>query len=69
MSHAHPGYATTQRRRTWRLRLAAEWLAGTSFGILDIRHRFRTGTSEREVRRVWGGGDWRVVKRMSKGAR
>jgi hypothetical protein len=40
------------KRRTWRLKLAAAWLAGTTFGILDIRHAYRNGTAEREVRRA-----------------
>lgn len=40
------------KRKTWRIRLAAAWLAGTSSGILDIRHSLRTGQAEKEVRRA-----------------
>jgi hypothetical protein len=40
------------KRRSWRVRLAAAWLAGTSSGILDIRNGYRTGTAEQEVRRA-----------------
>lgn len=41
-----------KRRRTWRLQLAAEWLSGTSFGILGIRNRHRPGETETIVRGV-----------------
>lgn len=55
-----------KRRRTWKLRLCAAWIGGTTFGILDIRNRFRPGTAEREVRQLSQTRAWREARRMSR---